>query len=163
MRANSIPAITSCDKAHLLSISADVTTNEFRTTDSKLSVWRIDSIQDLDKAALAISLGGQRIESIKVVILDMDAIEDFFQLDKSKGLTVATGLVNIHRDICGITHSSLEKLLFAYKNAVDSSNWKQYGAKQLKELIKTALLANQVDIESAPPELAEQLKSLQSA
>ena len=166
MRSSNESLICSCAKENLLDITADVTTNEFRTSESKLSVWLIDSMDELDKAALAISMGGQRIEDIKIIAIDLSKLEGHFILEKSPGITVATPLIDMHRDICGITHNSLTFLLDAYKEAVDSSMCIRYKTKKLKTLVKNAITANQIDIEAAEAineKLATQLKELQAS
>jgi len=163
MRSSNVNVLSECPKEKLLNITSDVTTNEFRTSESKLSVWLIDSLEDMDKAALAISMGGQRIEDIKVIIIDWEKLEGHFTLDKSPGITLATSLVDMHRDICGITHSSLSILLDAYKEAVDKSMCIRYKTKALKSLVKDAIATRQIDIEVAEvtnEKLANQLKEL---
>lgn len=163
MRSSNVNSMLDCTKENLLNISSDVTTNEFRTSDSKLSVWAIDSLEDLDKAALAISMGGQRIEDIKIVAIDASKLEDHFSLEKTPGDTVATSLINMHRDICGITHNSLTILLSVYKEAIDSSMCIRYKTKKLKELVKDALATKQIDVEAANDKLANQLRELQAS
>ena len=132
MRSSNVSSILKCTKENLLNISSDVITNEFRTSDIRLSVWAIDSLNDddLDKAALAISMGGQRIEDIRIVAIDSAKLENYFSLEKTPGATVAISLINMHRDICGITHSSLIVLLDVYKEAIDNSMCIRYKTKR---------------------------------
>lgn len=166
MRSSNENVLSECPKETLLNITSDVTTNEFRTSESKLSVWFIDSLEDMDKAALAISMAGQRIEDIKVIVIDWEKLEGHFTLDKTPGVTFATSLVDMHRDICGITHSSLSVLLDAYKEAVDKSMCIRYKTKALKGLVKNAIATNQIDIEAVEvsnEKLASQLKELRAS
>ena len=166
MRSSNVNLISDCPKDDLLDITSDVTTNEFRTSESKLSVWLIDSLDDLDKAVLAISMGGKQIEDIKVIVIDEKKLGDYFTFDKSPGNTVATPLKDMHRDICGITHNSLTILLNEYKEAVDESMCIRYKTKALKKIIKDALAAEQIDLKKAEEtneKLANQLKELQAS
>ena len=60
-------------------ICADLPTNEFRTKDGKLSTWKIDSLDDLDNAVLAIASTSSKsvliiMISILSIALDVDAI-----------------------------------------------------------------------------------------
>lgn len=160
MRSSNVISISECTKEELLNISSDVTTNEFRTSDSKLSVWAIDSLDDLDKAALAISMGGQRIEDIKMIAIDDSKLTNQFELEKTPGETAATSLIGMHRDLCKITHSSLTILLNIYKEAIDDCLCFRYKTNELKELVKSALDNNQIDIKAANETLANQLKKL---
>lgn len=163
MRSSSEKILKEWPKTDLKNITSDVTTNEFRSSDSELSVWKIDSLSDLDSAALAIVLGGQKIEDIKLMVMDSNLIEKSFELKESPGSTVAIPLVEMHRDICGITHGSLDILLGAYKDAVEQGMCKRYKTKKLRELVKAALSKGIVDIEGANERLAEDIKELQAS
>ena len=163
MRQSNVNSITNCSKEKILDITADVTTNEFRTSEGKLSVWLIDSLDELDKAVLAIAMSGQKIEDFKIAVINFDNIKNAFELDESPGITAVTSLACMHRDICGITHSSLEVLLKAYKDAADDGRCIRYKTKEIKRLTKNALIDKQIDIEAVETtneRLAEQLKEL---
>lgn len=162
MPAN-ICKISDIPNADLIKISADVSTNEFKTKDSKLSVWLIDSSsqEDLDKAALAISMSGNCIETITFLLIDVSKVIEHFDLDSTPGSTAAISLVNIHRDICKISHNSLNILLSLYKEAVDNKKIERYRASELKQLVSVAIKNGQIDIETASDKLKTELVKLQ--
>ena len=100
------------------------------------------------------------------IVIDWKRLEGHFTLDKTPGVTFATSLVDMHRDICGITHSSLSVLLDAYKEAVDKSMCIRYKTKTLKGLVKDAIATKQIDIEAVEvsnEKLASQLKELRAS
>lgn len=166
MRSSNESHLLGCEKHELSNIIADVTTNEFRTSDGKLSVWLINSLEDLKEAALAICMGGQRIEDLKLMVIDLAEIEAYFSLDKSPGNTAIASLVDMHRDICGISHASLTVLLEAYKDAVDSDRCVRYKTKDLKGIIKEALENHRINIDDVAEtneRLAEELRKLQAS
>ena len=163
MRSSNVNVLLEWSKNDLVNISSDVTTNEFRTQDSTLSFWLIDSLDDLDKAALAISLGGQKIEDLKLIVIESAKLEDHFRLEKTPGVSLATHLLDMHRDVSGITHGSLNILLNVYKESVDNDRCYRYKTSNLKKIIKNALIADQIDIEQAEmtnARLASDLKKL---
>ena len=161
MRSSSESILKACPKTNLKNITSDVTTNEFRSSNSELSVWKINTLEDLDDAALAIVLGGQKFEDFKLMVVDSGIIEGNFEIKKSPGSTAAIPLIDMHRDICGITHGSLDILLGAYKDAVEQGLCKRYKTKQLRELVRTALSEGIVDIEGANEGLVEDIRELQ--
>lgn len=77
------------------------------------------------------------------------------------GFLTEIPLIDMHRDICGITHGSLDILLGAYKDAVEQGLCKRYKTKQLRELVRTALSEGIVDIEGANEGLVEDIRELQ--
>lgn len=160
MRSSSEKSLAGWEKDDLRNITSDIATNEFRSSNSKLSVWYIDSLEDLDKAALAIAMSGQRIEDFKLIAIESKDIEDNFSIDNSPGITIVTDLIEIHRDICSITHCSLDVLLSAYKTAIDDQKCFRYKTKQIKDIVRGALDNNRIDISSANDKLSEELSAL---
>lgn len=160
MRSTSPNILDELPTDELSNISSDVATNEFRSSDSKLSVWYIDSLAELDKAILAIAMGGQKIEAFKLIVMESNIIDNNFTIECSPGKTAAFNLVDTHRDICGITYKTLFTLLTAYKNAVDNDKCHRCTAADLRRLAKEALMKNQIDIELAGDKLVKDLEGL---
>lgn len=160
MQSSSVNKLENLEKDHLESISSDVTTNEFRTSGSKLSVWYITTENELDNAALAIALGGQKLENFKLMLLESERVETFFTVNDSPGSTCIEELASSHRDICGITHESLINLLKLYKDAVDEEKCFRYRTKEIKDLVKVALKEKKVQIQDASEKLQKDLEDL---
>lgn len=162
MRSSNVPeGLISCNDDPICNVSADVTTNEFRTNNSALSVWQINSISDLDEAALAISMGSQNLEATKLIFFDAKKLSDSpLVLRKSQGVTAVPDLVNTHRDICEITHAGLDVLLRIYVDSVNNKNWKQYRKSELSEIIKRALNAGRIDSEQINDRLKQSIEKI---
>lgn len=161
MRSSNVPLLEDWPENTLLGrISADVSTNEFRSKDSELSTWRIESMEELDQAAIAVALSGSRIEDIQLMAMDQSFIEKTFKIGLTEGETLAKRLRGTHRDIQGVTHDSLDILLVAYKDAADNKRCVRYLTQRLKELIKAELDIGEVDIEAASKPMKKDLNAL---
>lgn len=141
-------------------LSADAITNCLRTTGNSLSIWKIDSIDELKDAVLAIASQQDRLDTIDIVIIDKDKIDEKnLSLTKSSGITIYKDFINRHYDICNLTHSSLGKVAliiveYCKKNS-DNVNVQRFNKTNLKEIIKEGIANHKILI----TELKEKIKA----
>ena len=51
-------------------LSADLPTGEFRTTNGTLSTWIIDSLEDINNAVLAIAVTSSKLSKMDFIVID---------------------------------------------------------------------------------------------
>jgi len=89
-------------------VSADAITNCMKTKQNTLSVWEIESPDELDNAVLAIVSQHQHLETIDVVKLDsVSLVENEIVWVESRGLTPIDDLVDTHFDLSELTYPKL--------------------------------------------------------
>ncbi|UYQ93957.1 hypothetical protein MKQ68_02465 [Chitinophaga horti] len=138
-------------------VSADAITICLKTTNNDLSVWRIDSLSDLEKAILALVTGAcaVKLSTIYIVVINEDDIKNKgLQLTPTDGDTTITSLVKLHQDISSLTYNKLGAVKDLILHCFSSpTTFQTYTRKQLKDLIKDAITNNSISISELNPEL----------
>lgn len=97
---------------------ADAATAEFRSKNGTLSTWRIDSINKLDDAVLAIVVTSSKVERMDFILIDTDYLDEQ-QLEYSQtyaGQKIAVpDLQDTHYDIINITIPRLINCTCVYR------------------------------------------------
>jgi len=122
-------------------VSADAITSCLRTRSNSLSVWKIGNEDDLDLAVLALVSNQDHLESIDVVILEQDALENKYNINvvASPGITPINSMVNDHRDLKNLRFSSLESMKNHIVERIRDNKIKRYTRGTLKELLNNAI------------------------
>lgn len=129
-------------------VSADAITNCLKTIKNTLSVWNIESEDDIDKAILAIVSCQDHIETIDVVILNTDRIKDYdINIIASTGRTPIEELKNLHRDLSGLTYSKLGKIKNHIVERIRNDRIRRYTKVKLKKLLLDAIQNGKLKIE----------------
>lgn len=130
-------------------ISADVFGTCLKTSYNTLSVWRIESLNDIDDVALSIVTTFQHLDKIDLIIINE---EDFntsgLKIEESDGITHYSKMIKSHRDIVSLRYSSLgdvKNLLLKSLRTPDKV--KKYTLKEVKELLKNAIDKGLIDID----------------
>ena len=89
-------------------VSADAITSCLRTYGNTLSVWEIESGDELDEAVLAIVAAHQHLESIDVIHLSPEYLtKNGIDCVHSKGRTPVDDLAENHVDLAKLTYEKL--------------------------------------------------------
>lgn len=121
-------------------VTADAITNCLKTTRNTLSVWKIESEDDLDQAVLALVANQDRLETIDIVILDEKSLEDYnINIVASPGNTPVYSLINTHRDISDLTYTELGTVKDHIVERIRSQKIIRYTASSLKNLLVEAI------------------------
>ena len=156
------------DNGDIGDILADIPTTEFRTTNGTLSTWKIESIEDLDKAVLAIAVSSTEISKMDFIVIDTEMIKKH---DLSYDYTYAgidipvPDLQNFHCDIMGITMNKLTNCACLYKEILDNEPDEgkyivRYTAGEIRDLLRDAIKNNRVDRAKASGKIAEAIDKL---
>lgn len=90
--------------------SADAITNCLKTTNNDLSVWKIETVEQLDDAILAMITGGQQVKlsTLHYVLINEELlIEKGLNIAETEGDTTVQDLKKNHRDITNLTYNRL--------------------------------------------------------
>ena len=121
-------------------VSADAITNCLRTTENTLSVWNVEKEEDIDEAVLAIVSAQDHIETIDVIILNSDKIEEYnVNIVASSGNTPIESLQQIHRDLSDLTFSKLGLIKDHIVERIRNNKIKRYTKTNLKKLLLAAI------------------------
>jgi len=121
-------------------VSADAITNCLKTTGNTLSVWSIDSEEDIDEAVLAIASNLDHIETIDVVILNDTTLREYgISIITSTGNTPIESLREIHRDLAELTFSKLGIVKDHIVERIRNNKIKRFTKGQLKKLLSNAI------------------------
>lgn len=139
--------------------------SDLRTTGNSLSFWRIDSLCDLDKAALALAASSKsdRIENISLIWIDEEEIiRDGLSTESSAGDTIVEDLASLHRDCVGLTYASLGSLSSMIVKSLQLNQYQRYTKKEIKTVLLEAFRDSRISKERCHPELYEQLVQLEA-
>lgn len=139
--------------ANMNELSADMPTSEFKTTDSNLSTWHIESLDKLNDAVLAIAVTSSDITKMDFIIMETSILDDnelgYNQTYAGTEIAVPD-LQNTHYDIQEISLKKLENCCKVYKKVLQEDNENEiyivrYAAGEIKDLIKAAMKSKRVD------------------
>jgi hypothetical protein len=141
-------------------VSADALTNCLRTTKNTLSVWKIDTEDDLNQAVLALVANQDHLAAIDVVILEESSLSQYnLKIIASPGDTPVESLVNEHRDIAELSYNKIGHVTNHIVDRIRSNHIKRYTISMLKKVLKDAIEAGlikkedlKVDVQKKLPE-----------
>jgi hypothetical protein len=137
-------------------VSADAITNDLKTTSNKLSVWEIASSDDIDQAVLAMTAGGQHLETIDVVTIDPQhiAAQGIYCLS-AEGVTPVDHLKNTHRELPQLSYSKLGAIAHEIVDSIETDSVQRRTMGELREILKKAILEGKLQ----PDRLSESLRA----
>lgn len=144
------------DENNITDSSADAITNCLKTTKNDLSVWKIDSIDELNIAILALITGSQQTKLSKIDYVyfeENDLHNKGLSLNQTIGDTVIDDYKNMHRDLSELTYSKLgiiKDLIIEFLSKNDENFMTK---SDLKKLLKSAIDADIIRIKDLNPEL----------
>ena len=128
--------------------SADAITNSLKTTNNTLSVWRVESEAEIEKAVLAIVSESQHLDAIDIIILDQEEIKSKkLELTNSLGKTPFKEFIHNHCDIVQLDYGSLGKVADIIINSFKKNRDTRYTKSQLKKIISDGIVQGSVKIE----------------
>lgn len=121
-------------------VSADAITNCMKTVGNALSVWQITDETKLEDAVLAIVSMFDHPDSIDVALFDERVVIDAgLQIVAKPGKTPIEGLVQNHRDIAGLTYSTLGTMANLTVKCFKDDKIRRFTRFQLLKLFKDAI------------------------
>lgn len=135
--------------------SADAVTGSLRTKNNTLSVWQIESLDELEDAVIAFVCQGQHLDTVDVVSFTESALsERELNLRKTPAATPRKEFVERHYDVCDLDYDSLGRLSFVIVDCLRKEATVRFTHKQLKDLVRKAVEDGRVAIEDLNEKLA---------
>lgn len=131
-------------------INAD-SISELATTDNCVSTWYIDTKENINQAVLALTSGFRNLDSIKLVVLNMENIDKYGLTAKQSaetGITKAKGYEKYHYDIIGLNHRGLGNLAQLIMMTLHDNGVVNVEKPAIVEILSKAMAEKIVDFDS---------------
>lgn len=140
-------------------IRADAITGDIRTTGDTISLWRIDTLEELNQAVLALASGGDKVVTYNVLTIPEETLLKYgFTLAKTDGNTPVEGLVKTHRDVVGVNYGSLGKFAQLIIETINADKLCTVTKKQVKSLIIKAYKNGEINWEKLKERMREEIE-----
>ena len=137
---------------------ADAITVCMRTSQNRLSVWRILSDEEIEKAVIAIVSSGKHIDSIDVVLLDEEYFkENNIDLLESRGITSYEEMEDSHIDIDNLTYQKLGLVAYHISDKISTARSFRFRKSQLLEILWRAVQKEDLLINNLNENLRDKL------
>lgn len=134
-------------------------TNDIRISDDSLSVWKIDSVENIKEVALALSSTFQKVDPITMFYVDYDQlVESGFEFNHDKsGDTPISDINHLHCDIINLktVEDTCKLAKYFYKANIDK-NIEVFTREEVRGLINNAIIAKRLN----PSDLNKDLRKV---
>ena len=136
-------------------LSADVA-GDFRSNNSLLSLWEIDSIEQIQDAMLAIATSCDNISRMDFVILESAGLSNInVNIQQESSPNAYVSYSDKHWDMTNVTYESLGNIIaYAHKNMLKEGYHKRFKEKEVKKLLIKAIQDKKVEFDK----LTERMK-----
>ncbi len=148
---------------------ADAATAEFRSKNGTLSTWRIDSVDKLDEAVLAIVVTSSKIERMDFIVIDTDYLDEqhleYNQTYAGQRIAVPD-LQDTHYDIINVTIPRLINCTCVYRRVFKEDKDQgvylvRYVEGDIRDLLEKAAIASRLDMNSLNKGIKKELSFAQ--
>jgi len=140
----------------IFKLSSDAITSCLRSSRNTLSVWKIESENNLDEAVLALISNFQKLESIDIVTLDGDyLIKAMVEQEQTEGITPISDLVDSHYDLKNLNYYKIGIVAEHIIQRIRLNKVKRYTINELKIILKKAIEQDRLKIEDLHVSVAE--------
>lgn len=132
---------------------ADAATAEFRTKNGALSTWRIEFVEKLDEAVLAIAITSSKIERMDFIVINTEYLDEqhleYAQTYAGQEIAVPD-LQDTHYDIFNITIPKLIDCTYVYRRIFKEDQDQgiyivRYVEGDIKAILKKATSTSRID------------------
>lgn len=142
-------------------VPADAITNCLKTTNNTLSVWKIESEEELNDAILALITGKsqERFSKVDYVLIDeCKLINNGLSLVDSDGDTIVDELVKKHKNISDLSYSKLGIIKDIILECINKGKYKFITRENIKKLVKSSIEAGKLQKEKLNEKLIDNEK-----
>ncbi len=137
-----------------MNIKADTITKDLRTSSNNLSLWRIESLEDMPQAVIALTANFDHLQGIDMVAIDeMDLRSRGLSIGQSPSGTPVVDLRDTHRNVTDLTLEKLSAFALCVFSAVDAGQVRSYSAKQVKGMLNEAISVGRINTNALKPSL----------
>ena len=142
-------------------VPADAITIDSKTQSNTLSLWKIDSRDELDDGVLAILLAQEKIETLDVILMEFDKVEKSdLVLKPTDGRTPYISYRENHMDLVDMTYESLGTYSEIMRDSFKSKMVRKYTLDELNTLLKNRININNIDVDQLNPKMKNKLEAL---
>lgn len=147
---------------------ADLPTSEFRTRQGTLSTWKVDSMDDINEAMLAIIISSSEISKMDFIVIDTNFLDElgleYKHTDPGMDLPIPE-LSKLHYDIVNISLKKITLCAELYKRIyIKNGDTEEYVFRlskgEVKDRIISVLKEGRIDITKANNSIKEVYKTL---
>ncbi|OGS70993.1 MAG: hypothetical protein A3F91_11240 [Flavobacteria bacterium RIFCSPLOWO2_12_FULL_35_11] len=139
-------------------VELDAITNCLKSSKNTLSVWEINTENDLDEAVLALVSNFQHLEAIDVIIINgSELIKDNVMCVQTKGITPVKDLENSHYDLSELNFYTAGLIAEHIVKRIKIEKLKRYTIYDLKQILLKAISNKRVLKEDLSESLANKL------
>ncbi len=136
--------------------------SDIRTSGNTLSVWKIDSLEQLDEAALALAVSSKtsKIEKMDIVWIDEECFHSKgISIVEADGDTAVGDLIKTHRDLCGLNYKLLGDIAeIIIGELLHNKNYKRYTKNSVQKALCNAYRNRRIEEEKCTPELLKEIR-----
>jgi len=138
-------------------LSADVITNCLKTKQNTLSLWKINTLDKLNEALIAITSGMDHLDRIAIVFFEDGKLNADLNLKICAGRTPFSDFEDNHCDIVELNYDSLGKFSKVVHEAIKENNYEQISKANIKELLNKAIVENKLNISTISEDIKKKL------
>ena len=139
-------------------VSADAITGCMRTQRNTLSVWEVPDENRIDDAVLAIVSAGDHLETIDVIQIDREHLEENqINCIQTEGRTPVEDLVDTHVDLCNLAYKELGIIAYHIADKFRQGKVECYTKKRLKGILKDAIQKQRLEATDLEDAISDKL------
>jgi hypothetical protein len=139
-------------------VPADAITGCMRTQHNTLSVWEVPDESKIDEAVLAIVSAADRLETIDVVQIDREHLEqNEIDCKQIPGRTEVKDLADTHIDLSNLAYKELGIIACHIADKFRQDKVKRYRERRIKEILRTAIQKQRLEIENLSESIRKKL------
>jgi len=140
-------------------LASDAITGCLRSQKNSLSVWKIETEDDLEEVVLALVANFETLETIDVVTLDGEyLIRVNIEREETEGNTPISEVDAQHFDLVNLNYFKIGLVAEHIIERIKLNKVKRYTKAELKTLLKRAIELQRIEIEDLNESVAAALK-----
>ncbi len=140
-------------------MEADTVQAELRTDNNKLSVWKIESEEDLNDVFVALGSSCANVCTIGAVIVDDTVFHDM-AFEDEEGTTPTVGINKKHKNIVDLNYVSLGDFAELVLHGLKNNGYIKRTRGQMKSLLADAYINSRLVVDELDPHLKSELLSI---
>ena len=136
--------------------------SDIRTQNDSLSVWKIDNIDELDEAVLALagSSKSECIETVSVIWIEDSELKGLnISIDDSEpGDTIVLAKEMDHRNLVKLTYHKMGDISKVIMKEIADNHYKRYTKGTLKAIFGKAYRENRINKEKCLPKMIAEIE-----
>lgn len=140
-------------------VPADTVAAEFKTTENKLSVWKIENEDDLNDAFIAMALSSDSIGTIDAVLLEEDDLSKL-KIEEEVAATPVIEANKKHRNIVELNYVNLGDVIKSILNALEKGDMVRKTKGTLRNLVVDACVNSSIQYDMLTPNTMKYVSSV---